>query len=116
MPSGCHARPYACPFCLGRDSFTAPEAAAQEGGERRRRARRTSTGGLKNLPIVAPANELVSQALRGTLRAKVSTGSSHSQDGVVGMDPRLTRRGGMQIDEEKVKNPRLRAKKLGALR
>ena len=57
---------------------------------KRQRPRRTVTGGLKNLPITPPANELVNRAVRASQYLK--------------------------IDEEKVKNQRLRARKQGALR
>ncbi len=56
---------------------------------KRARPRRTVTGGLKNLPVTPPANELLNRGLR---LAKW-----------------------LKIDEDKVKNQRMRARKLGAL-
>ncbi|KAM3573804.1 hypothetical protein VYU27_004225 [Nannochloropsis oceanica] len=76
----------------------ADAAASAETGEappshmlapKRARPRRTVTGGLKNLPVCPPANELLNRALRISKYLK--------------------------IDEEKTKNQRLRARKLGAL-
>jgi hypothetical protein len=52
-----------------------PEEALGSEGEqaekRFSRPRRTSTGGLKNLPVMAPANEQISHALRAIERVKV---------------------------------------------
>lgn len=55
----------------GRPEEVTLGSEGEQAEKRFSRPRRTSTGGLKNLPVMAPANEQISHALRAIERVKV---------------------------------------------